>query len=79
MYSGPIKFAGFLDHQQHWKEVIDVLRFLHSDIYRRKIASKTTAIVRVWLGVPNHTQTCFNLSGDNFGWSGTCIATLKIV
>ena len=54
-----------------------VLEFLHRDIYQKKIASKNTAVGCVWPGVRSHAQTCRNLSGSDFGWSGGSTVTSK--
>ena len=58
------------DHQYIWKETINVLDFLHRDICKKKIASYSTSISCVWPGIPSDAQTCPNLLGGEFGWSG---------
>ena len=50
------------------------------DSCQRKIASKSTTVGWLWPSAQSHAQTCLNLSAENdFGWSGGCIVTLKIV
>ena len=51
----------FFDYQYLWKELSDILHFLHRDINYRKVVSETNVFDWVWLGVPDHAQTCLDL------------------
>ena len=72
------QFAGFFGYQYLWKDTIKILDILYRNIYQRNIASKGTTVGWVWPGVPSHSQTCLNLSGSEFDWSGVRITSLKI-
>ena len=57
--------TGFFDHQNLWKETINVLHFLHADINHGMMVYKTTTNVWIWPDVPSHVYTCLDLLGLN--------------
>ena len=56
MHCCPVRLQGSLKG----KGTINVLDFLHRDLYQRKIVFKSTAVDWVRQGVPSHVQTCLS-------------------
>ena len=65
------QIAGFFDCQYLWKETINVLDLVYTNSYQKKIVSKITSVGWVW-------QDAYTYQVE-FGWSGDCLDTLKIV
>ena len=69
---------GFFDHQYFWKEAIKFFDFFLKDTCQREVASNSSTVVGCGQVCPVTTRLGKDLPVD-FGWSGGCIATLKIV
>ena len=59
------QIAGLFYHHYIWKEIINILDFVHRDSYHGQIATMIISVGWVMPGISNLAQTCLDLSGVN--------------
>ena len=59
------QIAGLFYHQYIWKEIINILDFVHRDSYHDKIVTVIISVGWVMRGMSSLAQTCLDLSGVN--------------